>query len=104
MIYNKIIECTLINDFEVRTNSAMLICTNEQFESIDIRDDFFFNNSFKIIDITNTIDLEDIGDLYKYLLEKNIYINSERILNRGILVGEEANVILQENLKIEQIS
>ena len=42
MKYNKIIECTISNGVEAHKDSALLVCSDENFESIDIINDFFF--------------------------------------------------------------
>lgn len=103
MIFNQILECTIKNNLEIHENSALLVCTTDYIEDIDIIDDFNFNNSYEIVDITNAIDLENLEDLYKYLLTKNISVNVERITNKGILVGENADMLIRSNLRAEFI-
>lgn len=103
MMYNQILECTIANKSEIHENSVLLACSTEYTEEIDIINDFFFNTDYEVVDIQNMIEIESLEELYEYILEKNIHVNSERIKKKGILVGDNANILLKSNLKIEDI-
>lgn len=103
MIFNKILECTIKNNLEIHEDSPLLVCTSDHAKEIDIINDFNFNDSYEIIDVTNCIHLDSLEDLYKYILSNNIFVNAERFTERGILVGEGADTLIRSNLRAEKI-
>lgn len=103
MRYDQILECTIKNNLEIHEDSALLVCTTDYVEDIDIINDFNYNDSFEIVEVKNAIDLDSLEDLYNYILSKNISVNSERFIKKGILVGDEADMLIRSNLRAEII-
>lgn len=101
MKYDQILECTLANNLEIHKDSVLLVCSTEYAEEIDIINDFHFNYDFDVIDIDKVIILDSLEDLYGYVLEKNICVDSQRVSKKGILVGEDAKILLRTNLELD---
>lgn len=99
--YNTIIRCTLVGQYKRYVNSYILLKDIKDLESdfnVDLTGNLCFNCDYSIEDIKETIHINSLEELYKFIKEKNIYIDKKCICENGLLVGAERKYLINKDL------